>query len=154
MGKLSDVSTGYVDEYWDRYLYLRWLEFSYYRISTTQHSTLPPQACSKCISRSAIYSLALILFWVISSRHHVILQYWIYCVLFCIFLCAGTCCHVLCTPTKSKPSPAGVRVSLPHLWCTNWDRRTAEMDGSRGEKHPHTHTIQTCAKMHEKCVFN
>lgn len=53
---------------------------------------------------------------------------------FYISLCTEMCSHMSCTPTRSKPSPAGVRVSPLLLWCMKWELRTAAMDGSRGDR--------------------
>lgn len=55
--------------------------------------------------------------------------------------CAGMWRHMLCTPTRSKPSPAGVRVSPPLLWYTIWGHPTVGMDASRGIRHPHSHYL-------------
>ena len=44
------------------------------------------------------------------------------------------CCHMLCTPTRYKLSPAGAKASPRHLSCTSWGRTTAATGAYRGNR--------------------
>lgn len=74
-------------------------------------------------------------------------------------LCAGMWYHMLCTPTRSKQSPSGVRVrvSHPHLYSMNLGHLIVGMGTSKGNKLPYIYvciyTVYSNLCMFSKHLF-